>query len=137
MVMGLAISVILFYIAFVLTRRPGLAALVGMTYNLSLSQLFYEANLFFGTTTFATTGVAALLLVSYQRIHDKRRVWPWLLGLGLLAAFATLTRPQFVFLPLLIATLIVYASRGQADRRVWGSAGRIGLTASLVQALTI
>jgi len=129
MLMGLAISVLLFYVAFVLTRRPGLAALAGMTYNLNLSQLFYEANLLSETTTtFATTGVAALLLISYQRIHDKRRVWPWLLGLGLLTAFATLTRPQFVFLPLLTATLIGYASLGQPGTRVWRSAGRIGLT---------
>ncbi len=128
MLMGLAISVLLFYVAFALTRRPGLAALVGMTYNLNLSQLFFEANLVSETTaTFATTGVAALLLVSYQRIHDKRRVWPWLLGLGLMAAFATLTRPQFLFLPLLIATLIGYASRGRTGTGIWRPAGRIGL----------
>ena len=102
MLMGLAISVLLFYIAFTLTRRPGLAALAGMTYNLNLSQLFFEANLVSETTTtLAVTGVAALFLVSYQRIRDNRRVWPWLLLLGLFAAFATLARPQFIFLPLL------------------------------------
>jgi hypothetical protein len=129
MLMGLAISVFLFYVAFVLTRSPALAALAGMTYNLNLSQLFYEANLVSETTTtFATTGVAALLLLSYRRIHDKRRVWPWLLGLGLLTAFATLTRPQFVFLPVLTATLIGYASWGRAGTSIWRSAGRIGLT---------
>ncbi len=128
MLMGLAISVLLFYVAFALTRRPGLAALVGMTYNLNLSQLFFEANLVSETTsTFAITGVVALLLVSYQRIHDKRRVWPWLLGLGLMAAFATLTRPQFIFLPLLIATLIAYASHTRTGARFWRSAGHVGL----------
>lgn len=128
MLMGLAISVLLFYVAFALTRRAGLAALAGMTYNLNLSQLFFEANLVSETTaTLATTGVAALLLVSYKRIRDKRRVWPWLLGLGLLAAFATLTRPQFVFLPLLIATVIGYASRGRTGTGVWRSAGCVAL----------
>ena len=129
MLMGVAISVLLFYVAFVLTRRPWLAAFAGMTYNLNVSQLFYEANLLSETTTtFATTGVAALLLVSYRRLHDKRRVWPWLLGLGLLAAFATLTRPQFVFLPVLIATLIGYASLRQPGTKGWRSVGRISLT---------
>ena len=136
--MGLAISVLLFYIAFALTRRPGFAALAGMTYNLNLSQLFFEANLISETTTtLATTGVAALLLLSYQRIRDNGRVWPWLLGVGLVAAFATLTRPQFIFLPLLIATLIGYASHTRAGARAWRSAGRVGLVflASIVPIL--
>ncbi len=126
--MGLATSVLLFYVTFALTRRPGFAALVGMTYNLNLSQLFFEANLISeSTATFAITGVAALLLVSYHRLRAKRRVWPWLLLLGLFAAFATLARPQFIFLPLLIATLIGYASHTWAGTRGWRSAGRIGL----------
>ncbi len=128
LLMGLATSGLLFYIALALTGRPGLAALVGMTYNLNLSQLFFEANLLSETTaTFATTGVAALLLVSYQRILDKRRLWPWLLGLGLMAAFATLARPQFVFLPPLIAALIGYASQTRAGARFWRSAAHAGL----------
>jgi hypothetical protein len=126
--MGMAISVLLFYVAFALTWRPGFAALVGMTYNLNLSQLFFEANLISETTaTFAITGVAALFVVSYQRLRDNRRVWPWLLLLGLFAAFATLARPQFIFLPLLMATLIGYASHSRADARAWRSAGRVGL----------
>ena len=60
-------------------------------------------------------------------IRDKGRVWPWLLLLGLLAAFATLARPQFIFLPLLIATLIGYASHTRAGARAWRSAGCAGL----------
>ena len=117
-----------FYVAFTTTRRPGFAALVGMTYNLNLSQLFFEANLISeSTATFAVSGVAALLLVSYQRLRDKGRAWPWLLLLGLLAAFATLARPQFIFLPLLIATLIGYASYTRAGARAWRSAGCAGL----------
>jgi hypothetical protein len=126
--MGLATSIFLFYVAFTTTRRPGFAALVGMTYNLNLSQLFFEANLISeSTATFAVTGVAALALLSYQRLSDKGRVWPWLLLLGLFAAFATLARPQFIFLPLLIAALIGYASYTRAGARGWRSAGRVGL----------
>jgi hypothetical protein len=126
--MGLAISVLLFYVAIALTRRPGFAALVGMTYNLNLSQLFFEANLISETTaTFGITGVAALLLVCYRRLRNRRRVWPWLVALGVMAAFATLTRPQFVFLPLLIAALVGYASWTRGGTRPRGSAGHAGL----------
>ncbi len=126
---GLATSVLLFYVALALTYRPSFAAIIGMTYNLNLSQLFFEANLVSETTaTFAISGVVALLLVSYQRLRDNRRVWPWLLALGLFAAFATLTRPQFAFLPVLIATLIGYTSYTRAGARSWRWASHLGVS---------
>jgi hypothetical protein len=126
--MGLATSVLLFYVVFTLTRSPGVAALGGMTYNANLSQLFFEANLLAETTaTFAITLVVAVFLACEQRLRDKRRVWRWGLVLGLIAAFATLTRPQFIFLPLLLAVLIGYAAYREGAR-VWSSAGWVGLT---------
>lgn len=126
--MGLATSFLLFYIALATTRRPGFATLIGMTYNLNLSQLFFEANLISeSTATFAIVAVAALLFVSYERIRAERHVWLWLFFLGLVSAFATLARPQFIFLPLLIGTLIGYACYTCKGSTAWRSAGRVGL----------
>src|SRR5262245_26423919 len=40
MACGILISVLLFYIVFLMTGRPGMAFLAGMTYHLNLQQLF-------------------------------------------------------------------------------------------------
>jgi len=126
--MGLAISALLFYLVLSLTGRPGLAALGGMAYSLNLAQLFFEANLIAETTaTLAITAVGVLCFIAYRRIRDGRRVWPWLLVLGLSAAFATLTRPQFVFLPVMIAATVGYAAFVRA-RLGWRSAGHVAVT---------
>ena len=62
MLCGLAISTLLFYIGLSATGQPQFAALIGMTYNLNLAQLFFEANLLSETTsTLTIVGVVAAL----------------------------------------------------------------------------
>lgn len=109
--MGLAVSVILFSMAYTLTRRPGFAALAGMSYNLNLSQLFFEAHLTSETTTtLVVTATAAMLLVLLRRFARTKRETAFLLGLGLVAGLSPLVRPQFAFLPVLVGALVAYAS---------------------------
>lgn len=108
---GMAISVLLFYIALQLTRRPGFAFAVGMTYNLNLAQLFFEATLLSeSVTTLSVVAVVAVLVAALRRLREERRATGMLLLLGFLSGFAILVRAQFVFLPLLLPALVAYAS---------------------------
>jgi hypothetical protein len=111
MIIGVVISVLLFYIALLMTSRPGFAFAVGMTYHVNLQQLFFESTLL--SETACTLGVVAVTLVMLTALHRIRLGGP-ISGLailaGLLAGGTALIRPQFVFLPLLLPVVIAWAS---------------------------
>jgi hypothetical protein len=110
MLAGLAISMCLFYMAYELTGKHGFAFLMGMTYNLNLGQLFFEANLIPETeTTLFVTTTAALLALIHRRFRDWSPGWILILA-GTLAGGAVMARPQFVFLPMLLDAFIGYGS---------------------------
>ena len=110
MLAGLAISMCLFYMAYELTGKHGFAFLMGMTYNVNLGQLFFEANLIPETeTTLFVTSTAALLALIHRRFRDRSSGWILILA-GTLAGGAVMARPQFVFLPLLLGIFIGYGS---------------------------
>src|SRR6266545_5702251 len=92
MLAGLAISVCLFYMAYELTGKHGFAFLMGMTYNLNLGQLFFEANLIPETeTTLFVTSTAALLALIHRRCRDRSSGWILILA-GTLAGGAVMAR---------------------------------------------
>ncbi|HEX9274430.1 MAG TPA: hypothetical protein VGA01_19705, partial [Candidatus Binatia bacterium] len=110
MLAGLAISMCLFYMAYELTGKHGFAFLMGMTYNVNLGQLFFEANLIPETeTTLFVTSTAALLALIHRRFRDRSSGWILILA-GTLAGGAVMARPQFVFLPMLLGIFIGYGS---------------------------
>ena len=75
MAAGLLISALLFYLTLQLTNRAWWAALLGMTYNLDLAQLFYEANLTSETmTTLAVTGTVSLLFFVSGQLYRGARI---------------------------------------------------------------
>ena len=107
MAAGLLVSALLFYLTLQLTNRAWWAALVGMTYNLNLAQLFYEANLISETmTTLAVTVTVSLLFLVSGQLYRGARVLRGLGALGLAAGWAVLTRPQFAFVPVLVGGLV-------------------------------
>jgi hypothetical protein len=111
LVFGLAISALLFHLTLDATDRPAFALAVGMSYNLNLAQLFFEANLLSETlSTLVVTGALTLLILIQGRIRERRSVTGALVLLGLLGGWATLVRPQFVFLPPLLAALVAFGS---------------------------
>lgn len=110
---GLLISVLLFYVALLMTARPGFAFLAGMTYNLNLQQLFLEGAILSETaSTLGVVAVVAAMLNVFRRLRAGRRASVMLLLLGVLAGAAILTRPQYVFLPLMLPLLVAYAVSG-------------------------
>jgi len=113
MVAGMLISVLLFYVAFHMTGCPGFACLAGLTYHLNLQQLFLESAVLSETvSTLGVVAVVAAVLSSFRRLREGRRAAGMLLLVGVLAGAAILTRPQYVFLPLLLPLLITYAVSG-------------------------
>jgi hypothetical protein len=124
MIAGVAISLLLFHIALRLTRRPGVAMFVAITYNANLAQLFFEANLLSETlTTLLVVAACAVLGTGLERMRSGRPETAWLVGAGALAGLAALTRPQFVYLPVLFAAVTGYAVfviSGAPLRRVAG-----------------
>lgn len=101
MLLGVAITGLLFYIAWQLSGRAWLAGLVGLAHTLNLGQLFFEANLL--TETLTTFWIALTLAGALLWLKFPTRRTPWLAaGLGTTASLALLTRPLFLYLPLLL-----------------------------------
>lgn len=108
MTFGLAISVLLFFLAHDLTGSAVAAFAAGMTYNLNLGLLFFEGNLIPETQTifFIISSLAAVtvaFLCSTQKYTNLS-----LLFSGVLAGCAVLARPQFVFMPLFLSVWVGY-----------------------------
>jgi hypothetical protein len=107
---GLGISVLLFAITLAITGRPWVATAVGLSYDVNLAQLFFEATLLAETIgTLLVVGAVATLLLSRHALREPGPVIWRVAGTGVLAGAAVLTKPQFVFLPLLIGALVAAA----------------------------
>ena len=112
MAAGLLISVLLFHIALLMSGRPGVAFLAGATYHLNLQQLFLEGAVLSETlSTLTVVAVVAAMLSGVHRLREGRGAAGMLL-LGVLAGAAILTRPQYVFLPLMLPLVVAYAVSG-------------------------
>lgn len=108
MAMGLMVSMILFYLGLALTGNAALGFLSGMTYNLNLGLLFFEANLIPETqTTFFVIATMALLALVCGRPHGGRTNMLLLLS-GICAGIAVMARPQFIFFPGILSVLVGY-----------------------------
>jgi hypothetical protein len=116
---GLICSALLFLITLRLTSRAGLAFTVGMLYNVNLQQLFLEGALLSETTaTLALLGVIAALIAAYRRAPDAPPGLR-LAAVGMLAGWAVLVRPQFIFLLILCPVLAALAWRRAASPSAW------------------
>ena len=132
MVMGILITLILFYIGYQISHQPLFAGVGALAHTLNLNQLFFETNLI--TETVATFWVMLALLGAAYWIFqaDKRSIW---LGLatGLFASLAALTRPLFIFLPFWLAIfmaltdIFVFTATGFENGKVIGRLNATGL----------
>lgn len=131
MALGVAITLLLFLMAWLLRPSAGFAVVVALAHTLNLGQLFFEANLI--TETPATFWVMLTLA----------GVWLWLCrpgvrhpalaaALGFSASLAWLTRPLFIFLPLWILLFIALQVRQGAIKVAWGPAAALLLTSGII-----
>jgi 4-amino-4-deoxy-L-arabinose transferase-like glycosyltransferase len=106
--LGLAISAMLFWLGRRMTGSDPLAAAIGAGYGLSLSQIYFESTPLTETlSTFGITLSVIALLVAFARLDDGRPASGWMLVLGLVTAVTALVRPSLVFLPILLAGMML------------------------------
>lgn len=108
---GVATSALLYLLALRLTGRPKVAFLAGLSYDINLQQLFFEAILLTEPlTTFLLAAMLLILLAALERLRQARAASILTFMTGLLAGATIMVRPQFIFLPLLLPLLVGYAS---------------------------
>ncbi|HEY3312371.1 MAG TPA: hypothetical protein VGK00_12090 [Anaerolineales bacterium] len=96
--LGFLTTLLVFYIAWRLSRRACFAGLLALAHTLNLGQLFFEAALLSeALATFLLFAVLAGLI--HLLDHRERPHWVILLLVGLAAAALALTRPLFAFVP--------------------------------------
>jgi hypothetical protein len=111
MIMGILITLIVFYLGYQISKRVLFAVLVALGHTLNFNQLFFESSLI--TETLATFWIlVAILGAGIWIFHEERRsIWLGLV-IGLAASLAALTRPLFVFLPVWLAIFLAFFSKG-------------------------
>ncbi|MGC1375919.1 MAG: hypothetical protein WA821_06850 [Anaerolineales bacterium] len=109
--LGLAITLLFFYLGWLVSGKSAVGAAAALIHTLNMGQLLFEADLLAETlTTFLVMvticgGVYLLKKETFKKFSLKE------LGLALLTGIAgglaALVRPQFVFLPFLIAFVLM------------------------------
>ena len=123
LILGLATTLLFFWIGWKLTGSPAFGAAAGLAHTLNLGQLFFEANLLSESlTTFWLALLLAFLVLALRaspaRALRGQRLLTWLfwLGVGLCAALAGLTRSLFLFMPVWAALFLAALQTGWRAR---------------------
>ena len=108
--MGLAISLLLFYIGWQVSGKVWFGGIIALAHSLNLEQLFFEADLLSETpaTFWIMLSLAGLAFWIY---HPKYRSIGLAFGLGIASAAAALTRQLFIYLPLWIVLFLLVEGR--------------------------
>lgn len=110
MLAGVAISLMLYYSCYRLTHSLSVSATVGMLHSLNIAQIFFEATIVSETlTTLLVTATGASLFVALDANTSRQRGRSFALIAAFLAAATALTRPQYVFLPAIVALMFLFA----------------------------
>jgi len=119
LLLGLATSMLLFYIGWKLTGKPWLGGLIGLSHSLNLGQLFFESSLL---TECLTTFLLVLTMTgTLVWVSNPKRQRTWLAFLlGLTSALTLLVRPLFIYLPfyLLLFLWIAHRTAAHTGRQV-------------------
>ena len=123
--LGWAFSLLLFWMAWRLTRSPGLALTLGMLYNLIPGQFLFESNLLTETPTAFAVALSLALLLAFNGAGAPRRRLGLAFALGVAASLAGLLRPLFFLLPAWLLPFVVLGGRaGQATGETPSRIGR-------------
>jgi hypothetical protein len=107
---GIVVSLVLYLGALHLTRSLRWSVAAGATHSVNIGQLAFEANVASETlATLLVTSAAIALVVSCGARVPRSAFRTFGLLAGCLAGAAALTRPQFVFLPAVVALFLFIA----------------------------
>jgi len=99
MALGLFVTAVLFWIVYRFTQNNIMATIAGAFYGLNLSQVQFESTI---STESLTIFFILMSLAFFSKflLNGRSRPW-WLFSSILFSSLAGLTRPLFVFLPLI------------------------------------
>jgi 4-amino-4-deoxy-L-arabinose transferase-like glycosyltransferase len=127
LLLGLAITLLFFYIGWKITGRGWFGALAALMHTLNAQQFLFEANLM--TETLATFWIALVwagmaFLLDDRAAREKIPAWE-LIGAaaltGLAAGLSILTRPLFIYLPFWIALFLAFLWHGPKPGIRWSA----------------
>jgi len=106
--LGLCVTAAWFLIGYKASGRPFFGAVIALAHSLNPGQFFFEANLL--TETLATFWLMLSFLGAYFWLSNANNRSIWLgFGIGVSAALGALTRPQFIFMPILLSLFLIFS----------------------------
>ncbi len=98
MALGVGITLLMFLLGWQISSRPWFGGATALAHTFNLGQIFFEANLL--TETLTTFWVIATVAgtVAWLQLPRYRTRW-FAASLGIVASFAWLSRPLFIYLP--------------------------------------
>jgi hypothetical protein len=112
LVMGLIVSLVLFYLGWKLSDNPAFGALIGLAHTLNAGQIFFEANLLTETLTTFWLVISILLVFTWLKKPIGSRNYLLILS-GLTSSLVALTRPLFIFFPVWLALILSIQLNGK------------------------
>ena len=120
LIFGIATTLLLFYIGWMLTDKPWFGGLIALSHTLNLGQLLFESNLLTETlTTFLLIVTMSGMLI--WLLYPKKRSFWLAFFIGLTSVLTLLVRPLFIYLPffllifLFIGLKLKYPSSNRVD----------------------
>jgi len=118
MVLGLAISGLLFWLGWRTTGRVWIGVLLGALYNLIPGQLFFEANILTETLTTFLIVLSLVLFLALVRSNTFMAKLVLSAGLGISASLVGMVRPLFFPLTLLFLPFLWFGIQAEKKHRL-------------------
>ncbi len=116
MLLGWAISMLLFVFAWKTTGSPVFGAIVGLLYNFIPGPVLFEANLLSETLTTFFLVLSMVLMMGMDRAPTRRSTLGFALAMGISASLAALVRPLFFMLPVWLLIFVWFGPKGRSVR---------------------
>ena len=118
MIMGLLISMLLYWIAWRTTKSSILGFVVGVSYNLIPGQFLFEANLLTETFTTFLVVLCLYLFVCFTRVRSPAWGYGLVVLLGVVSSVVGLVRPLFFPLTVWFLLFIWLAAKGNWKKKL-------------------
>ena len=118
MLLGLVISLLLYWITWRTTESAAVGFVVGALYNFIPGQFLFEANLLTETLTTFFIVLSLFLFVCFARAHRQTWGYGLVILLGVAASMAGLVRPLFFPLTLLYLILVWVVAAGDWKKKL-------------------
>ena len=118
MLLGLMISMLLYWITWRTTKSMVLGFVVGALYNLIPGQILFEANLLTETLTTFFVVLSLYLFICFTRVRSPVWGYSLVILLGVAASVAGLVRPLFFQLTVWFLPFVWLAAKGDWKRKM-------------------